>query len=568
MGADLSSTGCAAGPTSLFSLAEWREWRQRRGYNHGLSVSSRYHVNRPLASKYELSDDILGTGMSGPVRLAHGKAGTAIGHRQFAVKTFKKRRGPAMISVKREVMIMLSLDHPNVARVEDVFDLQTEIHLVMERLEGGELFERIVRQGKYAEDVAAEACRAMCRSVAYLHSQNPPIVHRDLKPENFLYARDDSNYLKLIDFGLSTFWDRGVNPRMQEWCGTTAYKAPEIQRQSPYTETCDIFSLGVIAYVLLTGHPPFLSSLEIHKYSPFNQPTFQSISKTGQAFVRSLLETDPGSRPSATWALEHAWLVEGCQPRGAELDEGVLKQMRRFATASQFKRTCLNMLAWSLTAQDREHLESCFTRLDKNDDGRISLNEMRSALEDNFSINSADATELFRKMDDGDDEICYTDFLAVAMQERVRMHEDALWVTFSRFDRGNKGVITADDLRAMLDGDFQGCDADEILAEVDRQGCGQVTCEAFVDFLTSWEDEEPAAPELPVAALLSAGASPATQQKRRASLASRLIDRQRERDEKEAGGKRLWNTFSVSSTRQQAAPNPLQRTGTRLVKSF
>mmetsp|Transcript_54531 Transcript_54531/g.170388 ORF Transcript_54531/g.170388 Transcript_54531/m.170388 type:complete len:350 (-) Transcript_54531:165-1214(-) len=348
---------------------------------------------------------------------------------------------------------------------------------------------------------------------------------------------------------------------MSEYCGTASYMAPEVKGRQPYTEKCDIFSLGVISYVLLTGHPPFVSSTEMGKYRPFDQPAFLSISKAAQGFVRSLLRTDAAARPSAAQALEDPWIKEGGQLHTASIDPGVLRSMQRFSNASHFRRACLNMMAWSLTSEDRAQLRAEFVKMDTNEDGRISLNELRQALESNFSINSEEATALFRNLDDGDDEICYSEFIAVAMQERVRMHEDALWATLSRFDRGNKGFVTAADLRSILDEGFENVDAEALLREVDPDHKGQVSCQAFVEYLTSWEDEPPR----PQAIEEISDEGPGAWKVERASLAARLIDLQRERELAEDS--RPWKSFSAGQ-RRQTAIDPLQRPGGRLVQSW
>lgn len=559
MGAE-SSTCSAGARKTLFSLVDLKEWKKGKGANAGLSVSSRYHIDCPVTEKYVLTDKILGTGMSGPVYLGRGKA-HSLAKRMFAVKMFKKKRGMDLSTVKREVAIFLGLDHPNIARLEDVFDYQSEIYLVMERLEGGELFDRVAKLGAYKEDIAMEACRTMCRAVAYLHSQNPPIVHRDLKPENFLYTKKDSDHLKLIDFGLSTVWDRNTHPRMSECCGTVAYMAPEVSRRgSLYTEKCDIFSLGVISYVLLTGHPPFVHPLEMSKYRPFDQPTFTRLSAAAKSFVRCLMEPDPNNRPSAEEALQNAWLLPGAAVQDTAIGEEVLRSMRKFANASHLKRSCLSMMAWSLTFEDRKMLEESFMEMDKNGNGRISLNELKEVLQRNFAINSSEAESLFERVDDGDAEICFSEFLAAAMQERIRMHEDALYATFARFDKGNKGVITANDLSAILDVGF-GDEAEKLVREMNPNGSSEVTSEQFIRYLTTWEEEPPEEVEEVKMKRLTSSLRGG-----RAALASRLIDRQFEKEE-EVVQERKWSTFSVAPTRSSTnAPGPLTRI--RLVKSW
>jgi calcium-dependent protein kinase len=225
--------------------------KRRKG---NISIIGRYTTKRSVHDDYTfvMKDDkpkVLGTGMSGPVRLAQDKNG-----RQYAVKSFKKKKlnQQARDDLKREVEIYLSLDHPHIARLEQVYETEEEVHLVMEYMAGGELYERLASKKMYSEEAAAKALHQMLLAVAYLHAHN--ICHRDLKLENFLYESKDHSHLKLIDFGFSKIFSGGK--QMSKACGSLHYVAPEVLAHA-YTEKADMWSIGVMSHMLLTGSPVF-----------------------------------------------------------------------------------------------------------------------------------------------------------------------------------------------------------------------------------------------------------------------------------------------------------------------
>merc|ERR1740130_277817 len=172
----------------------------------------------------------------------------------YAVKDFQLRgiTPDKMQELEGECEIFLSMDHPHVARLVDGYRSKDKLSLVMECMEGGELYDRVLKKKKFAEKDVADASYQMLLAINYIHQRN--IVHRDIKLENFLYESQESDHLKLIDFGFSKVWDPSI--RMKMSCGTLAYVAPEVLAKN-YTEKCDMWSLGVVIFILLVGYMPF-----------------------------------------------------------------------------------------------------------------------------------------------------------------------------------------------------------------------------------------------------------------------------------------------------------------------
>mmetsp|Transcript_40073 Transcript_40073/g.115561 ORF Transcript_40073/g.115561 Transcript_40073/m.115561 type:complete len:589 (+) Transcript_40073:61-1827(+) len=459
-----------------------------------IPITSRYTSTRALESEYTIEKKVVGSGMSGPVQLATGKADG----RKYAVKSFKKKGLPAKRrkEMKSEVEIYLSLDHPHVARLEMVFESEEEIDLVMEYMAGGELYDRLSKCKQYTEGLAADTTYQMLLAVAYLHAHQ--VAHRDLKLENFLYEKQETNHLKLIDFGFAKFWDRST--KMTQACGSVHYVAPEVLRKS-YTDTADIWSLGVIVYMLLTGSPPFHGSDEdvlqkvkagkIHWSSRFLR-----LSEQAQTFVKSLLVFESSSRLSAKEALEHPWIRNRDTHTETIIDKDILSSLRNFAHAASFKRAVLSMLAWSLSTEDRAELRQQFLALDTEKKGTITHCQMKQVLEDTFHVDCDEAETLFQSLDtNNDDRIDYSEFLAAALQGRVKVHEDVLRRTFHRFDQTESGVITAVDLRQILGDHFEGVDVTELFREADTRGDGSINYDDFLAYFH--KPDTPVDPALP-----------------------------------------------------------------------
>eukprot|EP01092_Planopodium_desertum_P003606 TRINITY_DN16666_c0_g1_i4.p1 TRINITY_DN16666_c0_g1~~TRINITY_DN16666_c0_g1_i4.p1 ORF type:complete len:278 (-),score=68.07 TRINITY_DN16666_c0_g1_i4:70-813(-) len=208
---------------------------------------------------------------------------------------------------------MKKVNHRNIIKLKAVFEDPKKVYLVMELVTGGELFDRIVEKGSYSERDAAVLVAKIVDAIANLHEQK--IAHRDLKPENLLLkSKKSDTSVKIADFGLSRMIDEKA--MMQTACGTPGYVAPEVLKATGYGEEVDMWSIGVIAYILLCGFPPFYGDTipEIFEQimaADFEYPDdyWKGISKSAKDFINKLLVVDPKKRLTARDALSHPWLA-------------------------------------------------------------------------------------------------------------------------------------------------------------------------------------------------------------------------------------------------------------------
>jgi len=245
-------------------------------------------------------------------------------------------------NLKMEVDILKKVNHPNIIALKELFDTPDKLYLVMELVTGGELFDKIVEKGSYTEAEASTLVRKIVSAVEYLHGID--IVHRDLKPENLLLKRaDDDLEVALADFGLSKIV--GQQMMMQTACGTPSYVAPEVLNASGYGKEVDMWSIGVITYILLCGFPPFYGDTVPEIFEQIMEANFDypeeywgSVTKEAKDFINKLLVVETTERMSASDALKHPWLL-GAAGNAKTLNTG---KMREYMTERQNTRSKLS----------------------------------------------------------------------------------------------------------------------------------------------------------------------------------------------------------------------------------
>ena len=279
-----------------------------------------FPVQTFISHRYTLLE-IIGSGSFGTVRKCQDKETGEI----YAVKSILKSNVDDVDTLSREIAILKEVQHPNIIQLIDVYEDTEYIHIVTELCTGGELYDMVLEKadsedGHFLEYDAALLIRDIVNAIEYCHNKMN-IVHRDLKPENFLLkdknnSTTDHMHIKIIDFGLSRKVSSGKFSIMNTRVGSPYYVAPEILHDNPeYTSKCDMWSIGIIAYILLCGFPPFDGNSDyeiLHSISndklEFPSPEWDEISKEAKDFVTMLLQRDPSVRYSASEAAKHPWI--------------------------------------------------------------------------------------------------------------------------------------------------------------------------------------------------------------------------------------------------------------------
>uniref|UniRef100_A0A3B4DT26 Protein kinase domain-containing protein n=1 Tax=Pygocentrus nattereri TaxID=42514 RepID=A0A3B4DT26_PYGNA len=244
-------------------------------------------------------------------------------------------------SIENEIAVLHRIKHENIVSLEDIFESQSHLYLVMQLVSGGELFDRIVEKGFYTERDASKLIHQILDAVKYLHDMG--IVHRDLKPENLLYySMDEDSNIMISDFGLSKIEDSGTV--MSTACGTPGYVAPEVLAQKPYSKAVDCWSIGVISYILLCGYPPFYDENDAKLFEQilkaeyeFDSPYWDDISDSAKDFICHLMEKDPTLRYTCEQALQHPW-ISGDTALDKNIHESVSAQIKKNFAKSKWKQ--------------------------------------------------------------------------------------------------------------------------------------------------------------------------------------------------------------------------------------
>ncbi|XP_058079570.1 calcium and calcium/calmodulin-dependent serine/threonine-protein kinase-like [Magnolia sinica] len=494
--------------------------------------------SRRLSDDYEVGD-VLGRGGFSVVRRGLSKPDGS--KTEVAIKTLKRfgymppgmprSRGgekgfPALglptwkqVSISdalltNEILVMRKIvedvsPHPNVIHLYDVYEDTNGVHLVLELCSGGELFDRIVSQEKYSEVEAAVVVRQIASGLGALHQAN--IVHRDLKPENCLFLNNsEGSPLKIMDFGLSSVED--FTDPIVGLFGSIDYVSPEALGQCTVSSASDMWSLGVILYILLSGYPPFHATSNREKQKmilagdfSFDEHTWKTISSSAKQLISSLLTVDPHRRPTAQELILHPWVI-GDSAKEDLMDLEVVSRLQSFNARRKFRAAAIASVLSStvflrtkklrtllgshdLTHEELEKLRKHFKRICANGDN-ATLSEFEQVLKAmNMSSLLPLAPRVFDLFDNNrDGTVDMREILCGFSSLRNSHGDDALQLCFQMYDTDRSGCITKEEVASMLRALPEDClpaditepgKLDEIFDRMDANSDGKVTFDEF-----------------------------------------------------------------------------------------
>lgn len=441
----------------------------------GKKKTSIYYIlderTESIFNKYDLGVQIGQPGQFGRARKCTRKSDGA----EFAAKVICKTRFRykhdcelVFNDLRDEIRILKALDHPNIVKLVEVFEDRKNLYLIMELCSGGELYDRIVdsEDNHYGEKTAADVVRQILEATSYFHKMR--IIHNDLKPDNFLFDAD--NNLKVIDFGMSKRL-----PRMKflhDLVGTPYYTAPEVIL-GEYSTAADIWSIGVVVYVMLFGYPPFYvdpvggENAHLEHEQIYDQigdgfeakvkagygawfPDFIPVSEAATDFIGKCLKLEPKDRMTAREALSHPWM-NGDHGKG-KLPGIVTDAFRSFHKTCAFSTAiCITFMDW-LRKDEIEAARNAFVSMDENGDGLISLDEFKHAMISSTSMDVHKVEEMFASCDiNGDHVIKYKELVTALTHEHIRANDERLHQAFSELDVDDDGTISPDDLHKIME---------------------------------------------------------------------------------------------------------------------
>ncbi len=414
----------------------------------------------------------------------------------------------------KEIQILIQIDHPNIIKIYEYFQDETYFYIITEFVSGGELYDTISKWKNFNEDKAAYIMRQLLSAVNYLHSHN--IVHRDLKPENMMVEKssnkkDKNNQeainIKLIDFGTCNYYDGKTKLTLK--VGTPYYIAPEVLRRS-YTEKCDLWSCGVILYILLCGYPPFsgdsteeiIEAVISGKFT-MDGSEWKKVSSAAKDLVSRLLEFKPDKRLSAQDTINHKWIQEKHDAfnQKEKLDEGiltnVLENIKNFNAKEKLQQATIAFIVhFQFASSENKELKKIFKKLDINGDGRLTYKELKDGfgkLAPGNRISGVSEADLNRIIEDVDQDmngyIEYEEFLRVTVNKRNIISENNLRLAFDKFDENKDGKLSMDEIKKVL-GATDNQYIQQIIEKIDENNDGEISFEEFSIMMKGILDSE------------------------------------------------------------------------------
>ena len=408
-----------------------------------------------------------------------------------ALKIIKKQKSQDSARMYLEVEILKKLVHPNIMQIFEFYEDKKNFYIITEFCEGGELFDKIVEKGSFSEAEAAGVMKQLLSAVNYIHSNS--IVHRDLKPENILLDTKKQNIIKIIDWGTARFYEK--NKKMNRISGTPYYIAPEVLNEK-YDEKCDVWSCGVIMYILLCGYPPFnaetdqeiLNKIKLGKFT-FPDEEWENVSTEAKDLIVNMLAYNSSDRFSASSCLSHKWLNDNSLKTTVDKSFSIkcLTNMKKFHAERKLQQAALTYIVNHLISkEDKNEMLDLFQQFDKNGDGVLSKEEIMEGYKAYLGEVEAEkeAERIMNEVDmDQSGTIDYNEFVLAAMNRQKVLNKEKLEATFKMFDKDGNGKISADEIRSILGNTNDKGALEAIVKEVDANGDGEISLVEFKEMM-------------------------------------------------------------------------------------
>ena len=418
-------------------------------------------LETPLLDSYEVNFEI-GRGANSKVYQVKQKStGYLRACKYIEKQNFKKE---CLSQFEEECKILQQADHPNIVKLFEIFETDKSFYLIMENCVGGSLSikidERINHKRPFDENILSEIFRQIASAIKYIHDKN--ICHRDLKPDNICFTHMgnmEGNTAKLIDFGLSKMMSY-EEKIFSSLVGSPLFVAPEVLNQK-YTKKCDIWSLGIILFLLVGGYPPFIgidnnqTNDKIAKMEyEFKEEGFKEASEEVKDLIRHCLVREE-DRFSIEQVLEHKWIKKDKMlPKNIEsLFNKFESNLRLYQKMDNFEKKIIMFIAMRLSEDEVKKLENLFVVLDKDDNGTISKEEFLKGIKNikEINISNEDIDSIFKKIDtNANKKLEYTEFISAIIGKDIYLNKGKLKEVFDFMDKNKTGKITKNDVKDIF----------------------------------------------------------------------------------------------------------------------
>ena len=439
----------------------------------------------------------LGKGSFGNVFKVEHKFTKEIRAMKIIKNPLSYNRNPLDKKLMKEISVLKELEHPNIIKIFEYYIDEHNLYIVTELVSGGELYDTIVKFQKFNEKKAAYIMFQILSALNYLHSRG--VVHRDIKPENILVVKpdkaskktldEDEINIKIIDFGASNFFK--TNEILTLKVGSPYYIAPEVLNKC-YNEKCDIWSAGVVLYVMLTGNFPFFGLTQQQLYENIKSgkyrtegKEYEAISQKAKDLIRKMLELNPTKRLSASDCLKTPFfeVLNNNKETIPDLLPSVISNIYKLNAREKIQQATIGFIVHHIQYSEQvEKLRNIFEFLDIDKDGELTHEEIREAILKIFPdeyMTEEKINYIIDKMDENNDGVVsYEEFLRVSIDEKILLEKSNLKMAFDKFDLNKDGKLSKEELVQILDkgaSDY----VDSLLYLIDKNKDGYISFDEF-----------------------------------------------------------------------------------------